>query len=171
MVFSLLLPVLISSFFLGSIEKRYHKTFTPKEKDHNHSGCHSQQIRSLQSKISTAVDGQGEHLVLVCRHQDVILHLPGKAVFFFDGGVGETGVTLGRMDLCSGFQRGGRCSRCTYSALSGLLLANRLKLSSERLERTYTNHTFYLSPCLKPSALVLAYFVRNFTSDFIIVQI
>ena len=33
-----------------------------------------------------------------------------------------------------------------------LLLADRMKLFSERLERTYTNHTSYSSPCLKPSA-------------------
>jgi len=33
-------------------------------------------------------------------------------------------------------------------------LADRLKLSNERLERTYTYHTSYTSPCLKPSALL-----------------
>jgi len=32
-------------------------------------------------------------------------------------------------------------------------MADRLKLSNERLERTYTNHTSYTSPCLKPSPL------------------
>jgi len=31
-------------------------------------------------------------------------------------------------------------------------MANRLKLSNERLERTYTYHTSYTSSCLKPSA-------------------
>ena len=55
---------------------------------------------------------------------------------------------------CWGLWTGGRCGRCTYSLLSGLLLADRLKLSNERLERTYTNHTSYTSPCLKPSHLV-----------------
>jgi len=49
---------------------------------------------------------------------------------------------------CWGFQRGGRCGRCTYSALYGLLFADRLKLSNEKLERTYTYHTSYTSPCL-----------------------
>ena len=53
--------------------------------------------------------------------------------------------------LWTGFWTGGRCIRCTYSVLSGLLLADRLKLSNERLERTYTYHTSL--PCLKPSAL------------------
>jgi len=36
-------------------------------------------------------------------------------------------------------------------------LADRLKLTNERLERTYTNHTSYTSPCLKqtPPAVVV----------------
>jgi len=37
----------------------------------------------------------------------------------------------------------------------GLLLAELLKLSHERLERTYTYHTSYTLPCLKPSPLLL----------------
>ena len=45
-----------------------------------------------------------------------------------------------------------RCGRCTYSVLYGLLLADRLKLSNERLESIHTYHTSYTSPCLQPSA-------------------
>jgi len=56
--------------------------------------------------------------------------------------------------LCSGFWSGGRCRRCTYSAWSGLLLADRLKLSNERPERTYTYPTFYTSSYFKPSELI-----------------
>jgi len=56
----------------------------------------------------------------------------------------------GEIALCSGFWNGGRCSRCTHSAWSGLLLADRLKLSNERLERTYSYYTSYTMPCLKP---------------------
>jgi len=65
---------------------------------------------------------------------------------------------------CWGFQRGGRCNTCTYSVFYGLLLADRLKLSNKRLERTYTYHTYYTSPCLKPSALDIT--PNHFTLDF-----
>jgi len=33
-----------------------------------------------------------------------------------------------------------------------------LKISNERLERTYTYHTSYTSRCLKPSAQSLAFY-------------
>ena len=73
------------------------------------------------------------------------------------------------LGACGGFQRGGRCSRCSYSVLYVLLLADKLKLSNERLDRTYTCHTSYTSPCLKPSALVefvLLHFELPFCFDW-----
>jgi len=85
-----------------------------------------------------------------------LYHLCLRRIAFRAQGFEQRGGVVGvrsQFDLCWGFQRGGRCSRCTYSVLYGLLLADRLKSSNERLERTYTNHTLYTSPCLKPSAL------------------